>query len=443
MENNQQNKIYNYIYLLQVREFIKTSESVYKIGKTKQNGLSRFNNYPKGSVLLLHIICSNCDSLEKDIIAKFKEKYKQRKDIGNEYFEGNYREMIQDIIALVTLEKKIDDILKELGSCVGLNETMPNEQNKNKDKENEDKRSEQSEEDEQSEEKSCETITIEDYKSYDEINDKFYFQITNKSKMTGYLRFKDNYTWYRIDEKDDPGQYTEKLEGWITHNSTDIAYMNKNGDLMNTKTKNKNNVDIKDWNIVNINYDWDKIMKDICKKFYTSKVIPYKLKYDEFVINVYQSVTNSKPNPQILKCSNFSFNNIDDIVHDKELEKYMKKDEIIRYNFIPNDYIVPVHGLIIKKGEVNTKIVDDVLHAYVKDSRDLKHFRELCSRIFINEGYYKFNEYYEKYSILSTLLNNVCLTLGHNIKVSSTDYYADKKEYDKLFCKTKPRIGFV
>ena len=41
-----------YIYLLQEREFIKTKEPIYKIGKTKQVNNKRFGQYPKGSVLL-------------------------------------------------------------------------------------------------------------------------------------------------------------------------------------------------------------------------------------------------------------------------------------------------------------------------------------------------------------------------------------------------------
>ncbi len=87
----------NYIYLLREREFIKTGEHVYKIGKTTQNGLGRFKNYPKGSELILHIKCADCHTSEKHLIEVFKEKYIRRSDIGLEYFEGNYLLMIDDI----------------------------------------------------------------------------------------------------------------------------------------------------------------------------------------------------------------------------------------------------------------------------------------------------------------------------------------------------------
>ena len=87
----------NYIYLLQEREFIKTNEQIYKIGKTKQINNKRLNQYPKGSILLFQIICDNCDYLEKYLINIFKKKYKHCIDIGNEYFEGFYKEMIEII----------------------------------------------------------------------------------------------------------------------------------------------------------------------------------------------------------------------------------------------------------------------------------------------------------------------------------------------------------
>ena len=42
-----------YIYLLQEREFIKTLENIYKIGKSKQENLKRIQNYPNGTELII------------------------------------------------------------------------------------------------------------------------------------------------------------------------------------------------------------------------------------------------------------------------------------------------------------------------------------------------------------------------------------------------------
>jgi len=86
-----------YVYLLQEREFIKTGENIYKIGMTKQLGLKRFSSYPKGSALLFHIACNNSRQVELQIISDFIKRFKQRKDIGTEYFEGSYVEMIKAI----------------------------------------------------------------------------------------------------------------------------------------------------------------------------------------------------------------------------------------------------------------------------------------------------------------------------------------------------------
>lgn len=91
----------NYVYILREREFIKTGENIYKIGKTKKDYLARFTKYPKGSNLLLFMPCINCDQLETVIINLFIDKYKQRKDIGKEYFEGDFKKMARDICKLV------------------------------------------------------------------------------------------------------------------------------------------------------------------------------------------------------------------------------------------------------------------------------------------------------------------------------------------------------
>jgi hypothetical protein len=91
-DNNNENK--EFIYLLQEREFIKTKEPIYKIGKTKQEKLKRIKSYPNGSELLLYTVCNNCDEIEKTIINKFKGNFIHKKELGNEYFMGDYNLMI-------------------------------------------------------------------------------------------------------------------------------------------------------------------------------------------------------------------------------------------------------------------------------------------------------------------------------------------------------------
>ena len=101
----------NYIYLLQEREFIKTNEKIYKVGMTQKENFERFNQYPKGSVLLFQIICNDCKNMEVQVIKQFKEKFILRKDIGSEYFEGNYKSMIDIIYSTVKNECEEENII--------------------------------------------------------------------------------------------------------------------------------------------------------------------------------------------------------------------------------------------------------------------------------------------------------------------------------------------
>ena len=96
-----------YIYLLQEREFIKTKENIYKLGKTKQDNLKRIQNYSNGTKLIIQLECENCDITEKVLIKIFKKNFIQRIDIGTEYFEGDKYEMISIIYNVVMDYNKI------------------------------------------------------------------------------------------------------------------------------------------------------------------------------------------------------------------------------------------------------------------------------------------------------------------------------------------------
>ena len=100
-----------FIYLIKEREFIKTKELIYKIGKTKQENLQRIKSYPNGSILLLYIITNDCDKKEKEIIQKFKEHFIHKKDIGNEYFMGDYNHMINIILSIISISSSIESIV--------------------------------------------------------------------------------------------------------------------------------------------------------------------------------------------------------------------------------------------------------------------------------------------------------------------------------------------
>ena len=104
-----------YIYLLQTREFVNSKEPIYKIGKTTKLNFTRFNQYPQGSVLLFQSSCFDCNKLEREIIQLFKSKYKVRRSIGRESFEGNSHEMIKDFCDFIKNEKNVvgEEVVEE------------------------------------------------------------------------------------------------------------------------------------------------------------------------------------------------------------------------------------------------------------------------------------------------------------------------------------------
>ena len=70
-----------------------TRKRVYKIGQTKQENCKRFKDYPKGSILIIQLICTKCDTIEKELIKMFKHQFIQIIDIGTEYFQGDSSKM--------------------------------------------------------------------------------------------------------------------------------------------------------------------------------------------------------------------------------------------------------------------------------------------------------------------------------------------------------------
>jgi hypothetical protein len=107
-----------YVYLIQEREFIQLQKPIYKVGKTKQPNFTRFTQYPKDSALIFQSACNDCDLCEKEIIQLFKKKYQQKKNIGTEYFEGNFTFMLSDICDITSQlwkkQKKIDQERKAI-----------------------------------------------------------------------------------------------------------------------------------------------------------------------------------------------------------------------------------------------------------------------------------------------------------------------------------------
>ncbi|MBD1217864.1 MAG: GIY-YIG nuclease family protein [Aphanizomenon flos-aquae Clear-A1] len=81
-----------YIYILKLREHIIADEDVYKAGRTK-DFTKRLKGYPKLSMMLCAILVDDMVSAETELLRALTKQFKQRIELGNEYFEGPYQEI--------------------------------------------------------------------------------------------------------------------------------------------------------------------------------------------------------------------------------------------------------------------------------------------------------------------------------------------------------------
>jgi hypothetical protein len=106
-------KLNGFIYILREREFIKTNENIYKIGKTsRENIQERFKEYPNNSKLYSYWDVDNIDEFEKILKSIFNLKFKNMNEIGTEYYEGDIEEMILTIECMISFLNNIRKPLK-------------------------------------------------------------------------------------------------------------------------------------------------------------------------------------------------------------------------------------------------------------------------------------------------------------------------------------------
>lgn len=110
-----------YIYLVHCRASVNANENVYKIGKSIDFN-KRLSGYDKGTIPIFTIYVQECDNFERQLIMLFENNYQSRKDYGNEYFQGDIKQMIQDIMT----EYNKSNLCYEIKT----NENISNTQNK-------------------------------------------------------------------------------------------------------------------------------------------------------------------------------------------------------------------------------------------------------------------------------------------------------------------------
>jgi hypothetical protein len=121
-ENNESKKLYSskyeknytrdgddYIYLLKEREFIKTKECIYKIGRTEKGYRKRVDQYPNGSKVFVIIKVPDSIKYEKVILEIFKIKFRRRLDIGSEYFEANILDIRKELYKIIRRLDRVYD----------------------------------------------------------------------------------------------------------------------------------------------------------------------------------------------------------------------------------------------------------------------------------------------------------------------------------------------
>jgi len=90
--------------MLQTREFVNNKQPIYKIGRTQQPLLKRFNQYSKGSVLIIHMNVKDSRISEKEIISVFTKQFTCKKELGREYFEGDISKMKKSLFEICCRE---------------------------------------------------------------------------------------------------------------------------------------------------------------------------------------------------------------------------------------------------------------------------------------------------------------------------------------------------
>jgi hypothetical protein len=112
MENPSEARL-EYIYIFREREFVKTKENIFKIGRTS-DWIKRYKQYPKGSELLFVMQVSESIQIENKIISILKECSTQRLDIGREYFEGEKYLIMEQVLNVCKNNNQIKEEIEEV-----------------------------------------------------------------------------------------------------------------------------------------------------------------------------------------------------------------------------------------------------------------------------------------------------------------------------------------
>ncbi len=100
------------VYIIHTKPCLDRGLCVYKIGRTCQVFLKRYETYPHGSQLHIQFRVRNSFDVEKQVIRIFKECFIHRTDFGREYFEGDINELTDKMYNIVQAEPNPEPIIQ-------------------------------------------------------------------------------------------------------------------------------------------------------------------------------------------------------------------------------------------------------------------------------------------------------------------------------------------
>jgi len=415
-----------YIYLLQEREFIKTTENVYKVGMTKKENHERFNKYPKGSVLLFQMICDNCKNIETRVIKLFKQNFKLRKDYGNEYFEGEYKNMIDIIYSTI----------------------------KNKKEECENDKLTKYDEEEYEEYPIYQITTYEEWMKYNGIS-----KIIISKNGEGFLRFKgqlwlDFYDKNRLDFDENCMEdllgFIEKNQAcvmkMISPNDHLVSYSEMRNAIHNYKNKATNEIitweefknlneiekecynhlsKIDEYKFIDVEYNENQILQDILKKCLVKSYDFYNLNYHDYIFPRSTGVCKSTEYV-IFNSLTFTFTPVDEIINNK----------ILTYKDCGK-------GFVYVKDIVNIDVVDDILNSLITPEIKLQ-YKKLVYNLIVKQEEKQIIFYDYNNCLLTTWIRDLLNTISNTkFYVNSCEYYENKLEFKNLLKTQKPRCVII
>lgn len=88
-----------HLYIVWMREFMRSGANVFKVGRTARL-VSRMYGYPKGSLVLMTFAVDDTIEAEARVMSEFKACFRQCREFGREYFQGDVIDMKRRMSAI-------------------------------------------------------------------------------------------------------------------------------------------------------------------------------------------------------------------------------------------------------------------------------------------------------------------------------------------------------